>query len=279
MTDPTRKIDRRIWRQNGAGEGRFEEGKRIIPEETAIALTYNGGTYAVMMATPRDLRDFAIGFSLNEAIIQAPDEIDEFDIVDLEDGIELRMWLKQSKADRLSERRRHIAGPTGCGLCGIDSIAEAVRPAAIVPHGRTFSPQEIMAAMAGIPPLQPINIETRAVHAAAFWTPARGIVALREDVGRHNALDKLAGALALDKVATSEGMVLLTSRVSVEMVQKTAAMGVPLMVAVSAPTALAVRLADAAGITLAAIARTDGFEVFTHPERIAANTSEAADVA
>jgi FdhD protein len=266
---PVRTVDRLIWRDSGSlVQGSFSEGARIIPEESAVALTYNGGTYAVMMATPQDLNDFAIGFSLSEGIIQSPDDIDSLDIVDLDDGIELRMWLAQSKADRLSERRRHIAGPTGCGLCGIDSIAEAVRPAAIVAQGRSFQPREIMAAMQAIPALQPINIETRAVHAAAFWTPARGIVCLREDVGRHNALDKLAGALAQEKLSAGEGMVLLTSRVSVEMVQKTAAMGAPLMVAVSAPTALAVRMADAAGITLAAVARTDGFEIFTHPGRI-----------
>jgi len=258
--------DRQIWR-----DGSLSEGTRLIPEETALALTYNGGTYAVMMGTPQNLRDFAIGFSLSEGIIQSRDEIDSLDIVELDDGIELRMWLASSKAVLLSERRRHIAGPTGCGICGIDSIAEAVRPAAIVPKGHSFSPREVMAAMASIAPLQQINIETRAVHAAAFWTPARGIVSLREDVGRHNALDKLAGALAQAKVSTSEGMVLLTSRVSVEMVQKTAAIGAPLMVAVSAPTALAVRMADAAGITLAAVARADGFEVFTHPERIVAD--------
>jgi FdhD protein len=264
LRDPVRTVNRLAWRDN-----RLSEGTRAIPEETALALTYNGGTYAVMMGTPQNLEDFAVGFSLNEGIVQSREEISSLEIVDLDDGIELRMWLAEEKAAHLSERRRHIAGPTGCGLCGIDSIAEAVRPASIVGHGRSFTPREIMTAMVGMPPLQPVNIETRAVHAAAFWTPAAGIVALREDVGRHNALDKLAGALAQAKVNASEGIVLLTSRVSVEMVQKTAAIGAGVMVAVSAPTALAVRIADAAGITLVAVARSDGFEVFTHPDRIA----------
>jgi FdhD protein len=276
MHDPVRKAARQVWRDGGANAG-----TRLIPEETAIALTYNGGTSAVMMGTPQDLRDFAVGFSLSEGVVQSPDDILSLDIVELDDGIELRMWLAPSKAELVNERRRHIAGPTGCGICGIDSIAEAVRPAAVVAKGRSFSPREIMAAMAGIAPHQQINLETRAVHAAAFWAPARGMIALREDVGRHNALDKLAGALAQEKVAACEGMVLLTSRVSVEMVQKTAAIGAPLMVAVSAPTALAVRMADAAGITLVAIARSDGFEVFTHPEGIdlSVDALETANVA
>jgi len=275
MPRPVISVKRKAWR-----DGRLVEATRLITEETALALTYNGGTYAVMMGTPQDLADFAIGFSLDEGIIRSPEDIETLDIVELDDGIELRMWLSADKAALLGERRRHIAGPTGCGICGIESIAEAVRPAAIVPKGRSFAPREIMTAMASIAPLQAINIETRAVHAAAFWTPARGIVALREDVGRHNALDKLAGALARDNIDEREGMVLLTSRVSVEMVQKTAAIGAPLMVAVSAPTALAVRTAEAAGITLAAIARSDGFEIFTHPERISADTvnTEAAHV-
>jgi len=265
MHEAVRKFERMIWRNGCIGIG-----ARQIPEETALALTYNGGTYAVMMGTPRDLRDFAIGFSLSEGIVQSPGEIESLDIVELDDGIELRMWLAAARAEPISERRRHIAGPTGCGICGVDSIAQAVRPAAIVPAGRIFPAREIMTAMACLPPLQEINIETRAVHAAAFWTPAHGIVALREDVGRHNALDKLSGAIAQDVIPAADGIVLLTSRVSVEMVQKAAAMGAPLMVAVSAPTALAVRMADAAGITLCAIARADGFEVFTHPRRIAA---------
>lgn len=274
MHESVRTVHRRIWRTEGASEG-----VRAIPEETAVALTYNGGTYAVMMATPRNLEDFAVGFSLDEGVVKNATDIQSLEVVPLDDGVELRMWLDPSIAGRLSDRRRQIAGPTGCGLCGIDSIAEAVRPAAIVGPGAVFSPQQIMSAMAAIPPLQMINIETRAVHAAAFWTPSRGIVALREDVGRHNALDKLAGALARENINATDGAMLLTSRISVEMVQKTAAIGASVMVSVSAPTALAVRVAEAAGITLAAIARNDGFEVFTYPERIAPRAPENVNVA
>lgn len=274
MHDPVRTYDREAWR-----DGRAIGGTRRIAEETALALTYNGGTYAVMMGTPQHLKDFAVGFSLSEGVVQSADEIESIDIVELDDGIELRMWLAAEKAARINERRRHVAGPTGCGICGLESIAEAVRPIAIVPQGRSFSPQAIMAAMAAVSPLQALNIETRAVHAAAFWTPSQGIVALREDVGRHNALDKLAGSLALQGIHAAGGMVLLTSRVSVEMVQKAAGTGAPLLVAISAPTALAVRMADAAGITLCAIARADGFEVFTHPQCIeSAAMQEAARV-
>jgi FdhD protein len=263
MLEPTRVVARRMWR-----EGSPSAGSRSIPEETAVALTFNGATYAVMMTTPQDLEDFAVGFSLSEGIITASSDIDSLEIMLLDGGVELRMWLTKPKADRLRERRRHIAGPTGCGLCGIDSIAEAMRPAAVVGNGRQFSPEQIMAAMRGLPSRQKLNIETRAVHAAAFWDAASGIMALREDIGRHNALDKLSGALARARIVASEGIILLTSRVSVEMVQKGAAIGAPVMVSVSAPTALAVRMADASGITLAAIARVDGFEVFTHPRRI-----------
>lgn len=276
MHDPVRSVSRTIWRRDG-----ISQGARAVPEETALALTYNGGTHAVMMGTACDLIDFAIGFSLSEGVVTSAEDIRSCEIVELDDGIELRMWLAPDKAEGISARRRQIAGPTGCGLCGIDSIAEAMRPAAIVASDRTFTPTQIMNAMQAVPALQTINIVTRAMHAAAFWTPTRGVVALREDVGRHNALDKLAGALARDGVDTAEGMVLLTSRVSVEMVQKTAAIGAPLLVAVSAPTALAVRMAEAAGITLAAIARGDGFEVFTHPARIVRNAAveQTSDVA
>jgi FdhD protein len=261
--EPALVVHRQIWRTGSSGSG-----TRSIPEETAVALTYNGGTYAVMMTTPQDPEDFAVGFSLSEGVIGSSADIHSLDVVRLDGGVELRMWLNRPNADRLRERQRHIAGPTGCGLCGIESIAEAIRAPAIVRHGQQFSPENIMVAMQNLPSRQKLNIETRAVHAAAFWNVASGIVALREDVGRHNALDKLSGALARASIVASEGIILLTSRVSVEMVQKSAAIGAPVMVSVSAPTALAVRMADAAGITLVAIARADGFEVFTHPSRI-----------
>jgi len=149
MMEPARIVHRQIWRESG-----LSSGSRSIPEETAVALTYNGGTYAVMMATPADLEDFAIGFSLSEGVISSSSDIDSLDIVRLDDGVELRLWLSKPKADRLQERRRHIAGPTGCGLCGIESIAEAMRPAAVIGRGQQFSSEQIMAAMQKLPLLQ-----------------------------------------------------------------------------------------------------------------------------
>jgi len=263
MALPVVRVPRVLWRSAGV-----THGTRAIPEETAIAFTYNGTTYAVMMATPQDLQDFAVGFSLTEGVVSHADAIRELEIVETELGLELRMWLGEAEAATLTSRRRQHAGPTGCGLCGIESLAEAMRPPSPVGTGHSFTPDQIMTAVGSLAPAQALNQETRAVHAAAFWEPARGLVGLREDVGRHNALDKLAGALARSQHSAAQGVLLLTSRVSVEMVQKAAAIGVPVIVAVSAPTALALQMAEAAGITLVAIARSDGFEVFTHPHRV-----------
>ncbi len=249
-------------------DGDNEQGSREIPEEVPIALTYDASTYAVMMATPLDLEDFALGLSLTEGVVSSAADIRDIEIVENELGIEARMWLTAGLSQAMTARRRRMAGPTGCGLCGIDSLAEAARVPPKVTGDLRLSPQEILAAMAELDPAQALGARTRAVHAAGFWTPGAGLIALREDVGRHNALDKLAGALARAGHAGDRGAVLLTSRVSVEMVQKTAVIGAPILIAVSAPTAFAVQTAEAAGITLVAVARRDGFEVFTHPERI-----------
>jgi FdhD protein len=269
---PVQRVARAAW----AG-GELSSGTRAVPEETAVALTYNRTTHAVMMATPADLEDFAVGFSLTEGIVERPQDIEELAVVPTENGIELRMWISDDRGAAFHDRRRHLAGPTGCGLCGMDSLAEATRPARIVSGDLRLSADDVRRAIATLPSAQTINRQTRAVHGAAYWEAATGLVALREDVGRHNAVDKLAGALARRSLWAGNGLLMLTSRVSVEMVQKAAAIGAPIVVAVSVPTALAVRTAEAAGITLIAVARDDGFEIFSHGERIV--TGSIADVA
>lgn len=263
MFESVRRVARKAWRAKG-----LTTGERAIPEETAVAFTYNGSSYAVMMATPEDLEDFAVGFSLTEGIIASPAEIEALEIVEEEIGVELRMRLAEPHATAFRERRRYLAGPTGCGLCGIESLSEAMRTPSTVADEATFSPGDIMAAVEALRDHQTINRSTHAVHGAAFWRKNTGIVALREDVGRHNALDKLAGALAREGMAGHGGLGILTSRLSVELVQKAAAIGIPVLVAVSAPTALALRVAQAAGMTVVAVARRDGFEIFTNPQRI-----------
>ncbi|MEP9369551.1 formate dehydrogenase accessory sulfurtransferase FdhD [Xanthobacter sp. VNH20] len=261
--EPVRRVSRDVWRLDGV-----TVAERAVPEETPVALTYNGTTHAVMMASPLDIADFALGFSLTEGIISSPADILSLDVIAVEDGIEARMWIAEEKMAVLGARRRHLAGPTGCGLCGVESLAEAIKPAAQVTARPVFSAALLLEAMAALAPAQTLNHATRAVHAAGYFEPGRGLIAVCEDVGRHNALDKLVGKVVKLDADPARGMVLLTSRVSIEMVQKAAVLGTPVIAAVSAPTSLAIRTAQAAGITLAAIVRGDGFELFTHPERI-----------
>jgi FdhD protein len=177
------------------------------------------------------------------------------------------MWLTDGRSDAFAARRRRFVGPAGCGMCGLESLAEANRSIPMTGRKLRVSRQDIAEAVAALPSKQQLNMQTRAVHAAAFWEPGRGLV-LREDVGRHNALDKLAGALLRTGRSAAGGIIVLSSRISIELVQKAAMMRAAIIVGVSAPTALAVRTAESIGLTLVGVARDDGFEVFTHPERI-----------
>jgi FdhD protein len=248
--------------------GALNAGRRTIPEEVPIALTYDGTAYAVMMATPADLEDFALGFSLSEGVVDHASEIESLDIIDVDGGIEARMWLKPAASARNRGRRRAILGPTGCGLCGVDSIAQALKPLnALEESASRVSGEALALAMTELQKRQTLNAQTRAVHAAGLWL-GKDELLVREDVGRHNALDKIIGAAAASALSAENGAVLLTSRVSVELIQKTAKLGAPIIAAVSAPTALAVRMAEEAGITLAAVLRGEEFEIFTRPERI-----------
>lgn len=208
------------------------------------------------------MEDFARGFTLTEGL----GEVGEVEVLTHAEGrgIELQMWLPEAQAEVLAARRRALSGPVGCGLCGIDSLEQAARPIPQVAAKATLGAAHVATAMAALRGAQALHDQTRAVHGAAFYTENQGLIALREDVGRHNALDKLIGAVG----DCSTGAVVLTSRVSVEMVQKSALAGCGLILAVSAPTVLAVETAQAAGITLAGFARGDAFEVYTHPQRI-----------
>ncbi|HET7412828.1 MAG TPA: formate dehydrogenase accessory sulfurtransferase FdhD [Pararhizobium sp.] len=253
-------------------------GTSCVPEETPIAMSFNGASYAVMMATPADLEDFAVGFALNEGIISSPEEVRGLNIVAVEGGVDCQVELADDASDRLKTRRRRIAGPVGCGLCGIESIAEAVRPVPRQEGGDVrLSDADIAQSVRLLAAAQPLHRETSAVHAAGFYLPGSGVIAVREDIGRHNALDKLAGVLSLRHVDAAKGAIVITSRVSVEMVQKTAVAGAPVLIAVSAPTALAVSTAQHAGVTLVARVRGNDFDIYTHAHRI--SEGEKADVA
>jgi FdhD protein len=263
-----------IIRRNGI----VRAATRMVPEEVPIAFSYGGSTHAVMMGTPADLEDFAIGFSLTEGIIASTAEIEAIEVLREGDGLDVQVTLAEDKEDALRARRRHMAGPVGCGLCGIESIEQAMRPVPDVSAVEIMlSAEEISEASNALNSAQPLHAETRAVHGAGFFIPGEGLIAVREDVGRHNALDKLAGAVIRSGRKGHEGVVVVTSRISVEMVQKAAILGSPMLIAISAPTALAIRTAEAAGMTLVALSRGEDFEVFTHASRI--RMEAVADVA
>lgn len=245
---------------------------RDLPDETAVAVSINGTTHAVMMASPKDLRDFAVGFAWTEGIITDLDQIQTLDLLEHDTGIEAQFWLADDTARPFLARRRAMAGPVGCGLCGIDSLDQAVRPLPVVASSAVrFDPVHVGRATDLLRAHQPLHDVTHAVHAAGFMASDGTLVSVREDVGRHNALDKLIGALLQDNVDPAGGAMVLTSRVSVEMVQKTALAGCPMIIAVSAPTRHALNLAQDANITLCTFARDGGFDCYTHPHRLKGN--------
>jgi FdhD protein len=233
-----------------------------VAAEVPVALVYNGTSHVVMMATPQDLADFALGFSLSEGIVRRPSEMSELEIVELASGIEVRMTIDRRRAAVFDIRRRNLAGRTGCGICGVDSLEAALRQLPQLSPSTAPSSESIRRALAALPPAQRINSETHSVHAAA-WADMQGeIKLLREDVGRHNALDKLIGAMAEASIDPAGGVAVITSRCSMEMVQKSVTIGIPTLVAISAHTTLAIKLAQDSGLRMIALARADSLTVY-----------------
>jgi formate dehydrogenase accessory protein FdhD len=251
------------------GQKGNEDTERAVPSERPVAFVYNQEPYTVMMATPADLEDFALGFSLAEGIIKRVGEFGGVTRREAAAGLELDIVIPARRARALAARPRNLAGRTGCGLCGIQSLNQALRPLPVqVPDRPQVTPAAILRAVEQLPDRQPLNRQVHAVHAAAWCGLDGAIRLLREDVGRHNALDKMIGARARAGDA-APGFALITSRLSVEMVQKAATVGMAILVALSAPTTLALEQAAAAGLTLVAGARPEALQVYTHPERIA----------
>jgi FdhD protein len=240
----------------------------VLAEESPVALVYNGISHAVMMASPADLEDFALGFSISEGIADGREDLGAIERVAVDAGIEVRIELSSRAFWRLKERRRTLAGRTGCGLCGVDSLEQTVRVMQPIAADLKVPLDAIHRALDNLPEAQTNNRATRSMHAAAFATPQGELKLVREDVGRHNALDKLIGALLRAGLEPASGVCLITSRCSYEMVQKAVVTGLPILAAVSAPTLMARRLAEAHNLTLIALARHDSAVLVTHPERV-----------
>lgn len=254
---------------------RYRHGERevvsdAVTEEVPVAMVYNDVSFAVMMVTPLDLEDFALGFSLSEGLVAGPDALQAIEVRPRLEGIEVAMRVA---SDVIGQRmgnsgERLLPGRSGCGLCGARMLEDAVRHPAPVGKGPCIEAAALERALEALRAKQPVNRATGSIHAAAWVDTAGGIVLVREDVGRHNALDKLIGALVKARIDTGQGFLLVTSRASYEMVTKAASAGIALMAAISAPTALAIHLAESTGMTLVGFARPGSFVVYTHPQRL-----------
>jgi formate dehydrogenase accessory protein FdhD len=262
---PLLELPARRW-EDGAVSERVE----TIAEETPVALVYNGIPHAVMMATPQDLEDFALGFSLTEELIASPADLQRVDCVRYSQGIEIQALVAPEREAEIAARTRRLTGRTGCGICGADSVASVLKTLHPVSGSVRIRESALQSAMDSLSAHQTLNAAAGAVHAAGWAGLEGNVEVVREDVGRHNALDKLIGALVRQGTDPAAGFVLVTSRASFEMVQKTTRFGASLMAAVSGPTGLAVRIAQQAGLTLVGFARGSRHTVYTHPERLVA---------
>ncbi|MES2070450.1 MAG: formate dehydrogenase accessory sulfurtransferase FdhD [Pseudomonadota bacterium] len=244
----------------------------LVAEERPVALVYNGISHAVMMLTPRDLEDFALGFSLSERIIDTPAQIYDMECVaaPAAGGIEIQLNIASECFSRLKDKRRQLAGRSGCGVCGLESLAALDLSLPRLSDGLLITSQALLRAFAAMQGLQEINAVTGATHAAAWADVDGNVVAVREDVGRHNALDKLIGALAAGKPARGAGFAIMSSRASYELVQKAARANMSMLATISAPTSLAISMAEQAGVSLLGFVRSGSFVVYAHPQRIAA---------
>jgi FdhD protein len=257
-------------RRLGLAEPGDADLTRSIAIEAPVSVEVGGIGYAVMMATPADLEDYAVGFALSEGLIGSADQIDRIDVHPIEGGWALRIWLPRARNAIALERARKRVSESSCGLCGIENIEEVLRPLPPVSARIATDREAIAMALAALRDHQPLGRATGASHAAAFCTPDGAIRLVREDVGRHNALDKLIGALARTGIDAATGFILLSARCSYELVEKTVRVGCPMLVTISAPTSLAAERAAAAGLTLVALARTDSALVISDPHRMIA---------
>ena len=249
-------------------QGTLSSATDLVAEEVPVALVYHDVPHVVMLATPSDLEDYGVGFTLSEGLVERKEEIRGVEVTRGAGVADVHISVAWERFSALLQRRRNLAGRTGCGLCGAETAQDAIREVAPVPAGITLTAQQMHAAIEELATRQPINARTGSVHAAAWVSPEHGVQLVREDVGRHNALDKTIGALARMNADFGSGYMLITSRASYEMVQKCATVGVSFLVALSAPTAFAVRMAQQTGLTLVAFARRDRHVVYANPQRL-----------
>jgi len=251
---------------------RFKNGERVenddfVAEEVPVVLMYNGVSHVVMLATPTNLEDFALGFSLTEGIIANAAELESAKMYQRSNGIEVQLKIPEVRLQGLADKGRNLTGRTGCGLCGATTLKQAIKPTRSVAGELKISAAQLTTALRNLSEHQKLNQLTGAIHAVAWVSPEKGIIELREDVGRHNALDKLIGALLKRNTDFGAGFMITTSRASYEMVQKATAVSVTILVAISAPTALAIRLAQASGLTLIGFARDNSCVIYSHSQR------------